>query len=478
MLVIPSSFVVLKFDPSADSGAGSESQTFSRIFELLSIRRILDAVHVAEEAGLYRLATLLSQVGGDDSFSLLMDKQLHSWAESGASAVISVEVINLYRLLAGQVFPSDLFESGLLLKTDWTQSLAILYFYCLSSVSKLGEALHHFKEGLVQDVVPIPMAVFGGQEASGDSGVFSVLEALFEGGEGSTVKALSPLGYTHDPLDYRHSYILLLILESLGLVEADASCACVTRQHFISELFATGCWEWALLVTSQQQDEVRRASQMKEIILRFLPLTDPSTMESVREFLHTSLLIPSTWTAEALGYAATNPLEKVQYFLEAECFEAANEVISFELAAEWIFSSSTVVKPLLDLLALIESRISSDDEVWRCSGSILLEYYRLLERYESFRNAAEAEPVSVESLMGLYEVARRCEHNVTSLRLDWYKMEDDAEPTLGIAAKHAINAQISELIEQLEAALVAAEQDAQLLRNDVESTFTAVTVAP
>jgi hypothetical protein len=44
-----------------DAGYANESTTFARILELLSCHRLGAAVAVAENAGFFRLATLLSQ---------------------------------------------------------------------------------------------------------------------------------------------------------------------------------------------------------------------------------------------------------------------------------------------------------------------------------------------------------------------------------------------------------------------------------
>ena len=70
-----------------------------RLFELLSCQRIEDAVELAERAGLFRLATLLSQLFGDDSLRTLVRRQLELWQFNGGDTTIHPDLIRVYRLI-------------------------------------------------------------------------------------------------------------------------------------------------------------------------------------------------------------------------------------------------------------------------------------------------------------------------------------------------------------------------------------------
>ena len=76
-------------DTLVDPGTlGQCPQTYERIFNLLSSRRIMEAVQVAENAGMFRLATLLCQVDGDENFTVLIRQQLSLWVENRGDETI------------------------------------------------------------------------------------------------------------------------------------------------------------------------------------------------------------------------------------------------------------------------------------------------------------------------------------------------------------------------------------------------------
>ena len=102
------SFILFFFAVADDAddvdgeGYGQSAGTYTRIFQLLSCNRTLDAVDLAESAGLFRMSTLLSQIGGDHEFVRLISFQLDSWSNSESSpdtSTIPKGVLDLYRLM-------------------------------------------------------------------------------------------------------------------------------------------------------------------------------------------------------------------------------------------------------------------------------------------------------------------------------------------------------------------------------------------
>lgn len=72
-----------------------------KIFSLLSGHQVERAVESALEAGDMRLATLLSQAGGEESFKDELLKQLEDWQVYKVNPLIAVGYRKLYALLAG-----------------------------------------------------------------------------------------------------------------------------------------------------------------------------------------------------------------------------------------------------------------------------------------------------------------------------------------------------------------------------------------
>jgi len=74
----------------------------SQIFDLLCVRRLADAVLVAQEAGLWRLATILAQLDGDVAVGAVLRQQLQQWYVSDYDQTIPKALLSVYRLIAGE----------------------------------------------------------------------------------------------------------------------------------------------------------------------------------------------------------------------------------------------------------------------------------------------------------------------------------------------------------------------------------------
>lgn len=427
-----------------DGGGGTEAETFERVFDLLSCRRVQEAVAVAEAGGLFRLASLLGQIGGDDSFALLMEKQLQLWVQSDADKTMGAEVLKVYRLLAGAA--AECFDySSLLTETTWTQSLGIVFWYCLGNASRLGDALAEYRAAAAEGQASAPSLVLGGVAQPELSAVFSLLRVLLESPSAANVcAALRPEGFSRDALDYWPPYVLSVVFDCLGMLPADAPVASVTRNHFVAALLAAGDWKWALFVILQQSDEVARRVQCKDTLVRFIGGVPSAKLNETRQFLEGALRIPPSWVDEALGCVLPSPSERAQHLIDAGCWEEANSVICFELAASWIFSTGASLAPLKDLLAIVEGSVDQDDAAWGDSGSVLLQYLRFMEDYRGLGAGDEGADAQYLLLLGKALLAA-LEH----LRLDGYSVEGQ-EPTVGTAAKHAIVGEIVAAIAALE----------------------------
>jgi hypothetical protein len=89
-------------DPLASAATGNGADVHNAIFDLLCCRRTTEAVQLAQEAGMFRLATLLSQVDGDDSLVRAMRQQLQQWYLQDVDSTIPRELLDVYRLLGGE----------------------------------------------------------------------------------------------------------------------------------------------------------------------------------------------------------------------------------------------------------------------------------------------------------------------------------------------------------------------------------------
>ena len=91
-------------------------------------------------------------------------------------------------------------------------------------------------------------------------GLNSLMEVLFPGQSSAmtmnerTLSCLNPLSYGRDKQDGGSPYVMLTLLEALGLVSNDAPAARIVRQDFIFQLLSEGLWWWAVYVALQIED--------------------------------------------------------------------------------------------------------------------------------------------------------------------------------------------------------------------------------
>jgi hypothetical protein len=176
------------------------------IFSQLSVNEVAKATKIAEDEGNFRLACMISQIGGDNEVKFLLRSQLEKWNDDGFSKHIPQNVINVYRFLCGDekiLLPENAFSQSL----DWTQALGILFWYCLECDERLSESLGVFQNYLENGSdMPKPVVKYcdGTHESDGiaksEDAIYHLLLVLFC--EGNILNSLRPGGYSADPLDY------------------------------------------------------------------------------------------------------------------------------------------------------------------------------------------------------------------------------------------------------------------------------------
>ena len=431
-------------DLAVELGDAHDNDTYDRIFQLLSCRKVSDAVSLAERSGNYRLATLLSQAGVDDTFTSLIGKQLLHWRESGAIETIPQEVLKVYRILGGESL-AIYDEESVLSDISWAQSLCVIFNYSCGNASSLSEAIEVLEQAMKSQQVQSPSVSFLNREV--DSAIFSLLRVLFKASHPEQVcLCLRPEGFGGDLLDYRHSYLLVTLFEALGLVDADSQVVGIVRQHFISQLTAVGEWHWAVFVALQQSDQTRREWQTKSLIMQYISQLREGTFDDCIAFLEGALKVPREWIEEALAVSSSDMNDRVKHFISAGCWEDANETICYELTSSWMLASDAAIEPLRDLMELVEGNIDASSSAWRTSGAPLLEYLRIIGEYQRL-SSGTAEGVDIA--VATNALLSRCESLMEIAPLmKFHKFATaDSHPTLGNATLHAVIAHVTRLID-------------------------------
>lgn len=442
-------------------------RTYNRLFQLLSCKRIDDAVRLAEKAGLFRLATLLSQLDGDAVVPTLMRNQLAIWRASEADATMAPELLKLYRLLAGMVIAeteqsdsaSDLQGLG------WLRGIGILFWYCSStdsfveSVSTLSSALESYRIVLADSFADAPLSPYvADKDAQGADvsypetkhGLYSLLELLFPSNTASSamdldaanleldirnnvIAALKPNGYTRDALDHRASFLLLTLLECGGISHISATHAHIIREHYIFQLLSVGLWQWALFVALQIPDVSARYCLVSDILQRFAGeyqweqeeklAAGHTAFPSMFSFLTTSLNIPAAMLHEANAYYAgyqQNFNKQVNSLLSAGKYTLATEITVRHLAPVALLASGAASSKLLELLESIADMAQTEQahapvqsaygDHWADLSAVFLTFLRLKESVkqlsESRTSAGSAQMAAVMEVRDLIREAR------------------------------------------------------------------------
>lgn len=417
-----------------DRGSGGQNEeTYSRIFELLSCRRLFDAVELAESAGLFRLATLLSQIGDDIDFVKLISMQLEQWSDNegySETNTIPKGILDLYRLMGAEPFPSASWPGESILKNvGWMQALAMIFWYCDSlsspddSMGKLSDSLVLYDKALLRGFVSEPLSPYvddtdprgmNVQYPDTVHGLYSLLQVFFrnpetEDGavEAMVINAIRPGGYTRDALDYRSVYTIMQLLECMGIASSSSTYSSICRNNFMSQLISQGCWLWAVFIALQIPDDIQRSFVVKELIMRYGMFdVDVALFERTRStddiqhssshdvmdlgtlryntnaedqihFLVNVLHVPMVWLHEAAacsnGYKHCH-IKQVMHLNFAQLWRPAKEIVFSKLAPTIWTESNTVSEKLLNLL---ESMDSDEDEDRNSKSNVLLNFLRL-----------------------------------------------------------------------------------------------------
>lgn len=414
-------FVNLKLDES-DVEARRSSGTYDKIFHALSTHRIDQAVAIAEEASMFRLASILSQLDGDTSIPVLIRNQLELWQFTDGASTIPPELIKIYRLIGAVPIADHLKPTSILLGQGWIRTLGILLWYCSSCDSFTGglgtmaTTLDSYRLALKDQLVDEPLSSYiedtdllgaDMKYPQVQDGLYSLLELLFptqivstqddieEEGADLVAKnrlkiALLPQGYTKDLLDYRAVYFLLVALESAEIVNGSEVHCDIIRNSIVYQLLSMNCWHLAVFVLLQLKDPAKRFDAVHQIICRFGGEINWETInegfgtESKNKFVVQSLGISQVLIHEATAYRCCyehkHELE-VSYLYYAELWDRARQVLCVQVAPKAILASSDSLDKILLLLESIEDKTNSSNsygnDVWIKLSHALLSFLRL-----------------------------------------------------------------------------------------------------
>uniref|UniRef100_A0A7S2R6D9 Nuclear pore complex protein NUP96 C-terminal domain-containing protein n=2 Tax=Rhizochromulina marina TaxID=1034831 RepID=A0A7S2R6D9_9STRA len=327
--------------PAPVAGA---APAFLEIFGSLSEGRVPDAVVSAISAGEVRLAGMLACHGassagtrgpggvgaGDEETqsAVLAAEQLAKWlaeqhddfVDKGLQLVYSLLTDDLQHLDPDQV---GHLESGVLspedcrstaAALDWQRGLGLRLWFEQAPGESLQFPFQQYTDAFRTCKAAPPLPAYAARhwheapEFSASPRHLCVLYRLLElyclGEEDCrpvdvVVQALMPQAATADPLDYRHAWQLLTLLEAVNFYERlPEDTAAMVIDSFASQLIAVGLWTWSVYAYAHLRDPRLRSHAIRSTVLRHGPDATPAEMDFLQD-----LGVPVAWLHEARAYA-------------------------------------------------------------------------------------------------------------------------------------------------------------------------------
>lgn len=364
------------------------------ILSLLSGRQILEACQKAQDYGDHYLAQLLCQLSGSAAVRKFMCEQLDSWEKSKADAFIDPRRLRLYLLVAGlaNYETSEEYFVNTCHFLDWKRAFATHLWYICSPIASLADALKLYQEafsasdedsGNAYAKRPDPPYL----DTLSDDCIVTVhgrklndlcyhLLQLYCDRSHPLEQLLNPATHTDDPQDYRLSWTLMQVLNSIDYAHLSPLSQSIIHSGFASQLENNGLWHWAIFVLLHLKDDYARKSSVLDMLGRHVELLEMRKLSEEEKFLHQELQIPIEWIYQAKAVRAScmhQYPDQVWYLLKASEWNEAHQVIMEHLAADAIINEHYVyLETLLKELEPVER--SSTISGWSNQGALLWDY--------------------------------------------------------------------------------------------------------
>ena len=285
-----------------------------------------------------RLASLIAMAGCHGHMKEDISQQLEVWKSNSMDSLIQPDRLQIYELLSGNL-------ENILPKfaSDWRRALACIMWYEQSALDPVENSLQSFlafhKAGFVNS--PFPMyAEFGGSYSDRSDTAFELLKFL-DSKHGPELRGiLNTSGYTTDSLDYSLSWLILSVLEGLGVLNFDESndedkesMLHVHMGHILQLEYLGVDPEWMLYAALHVPNSEARPYLREDFVCQILNRTVSQWIDNQEriDFFTKKLGIPRKWISGARAlwhkYRHQHELEFAAC-MEAEAYPEAFTVFS------------------------------------------------------------------------------------------------------------------------------------------------------
>ncbi|KAK7462816.1 hypothetical protein VKT23_007395 [Stygiomarasmius scandens] len=401
------------------------------VFTLLTGNQIEKACEAAMDGGNMKLATLISQAGGDFEFREDLREQLNIWREEKIDVHIDEQIRKVYALLAGIVDEVVECSKGtgvekekgknvdVVQSLDWKRVFGLHLWYSEpvdAPISQVYEAYHQLmsSSGLERKVAR-PAPWYEEKETSRSrwnlpkpsdiqDGMFSLIR-LYSDPACSLSQVLKPLSFGQSPVDYAIPWHLYIILSRCmgvrdlgdrgdpkpkpnGIHEAEmdldqsedeqvsghSPSADLLASSYALQLEQLGMIQEAVFVLLHIEGSAGRRKAIKDLLARSADRLD----EWMTRGIVGSLKVPMKWVQEAKAIYAVNTghlYEAFELYLAAGLYNQAHEIAVIELAPD------AVLRHDYELLKELFERFGRNQvDGWYVRGKTFLDYVKVMTR--------------------------------------------------------------------------------------------------
>ncbi|KAK7515235.1 nuclear protein 96-domain-containing protein [Phyllosticta citriasiana] len=390
--------------PEAERQARLAKSPEERAIAYLSANCVPEACEALVEGRNFRLATLVSQIGGPKSSREAMGAQIEQWRAQAVWSEISAPIRAIYTLLSGEcavVEETDGPEIDRAVEIkisqqfglDWRQAFGLRLWYAketLTPESSIYQTVRRFQDELStgdEQVRPVPWFVREGVDMGWQDpkpqeredllwGLLKLYKAHSSRTPSSVTGIFTPENATGNPLNARLSWQLLTLLRAKNILPREVAnpnwkasgdevfnkleiteISDHLNQTFALPLLTAEHWTHAAWVLIHLTDDTVRAEALKSLLSfhasRITGADETnsgystavaSNEPSVFELLTNSLKIPRPWIFTALAQHARavlhDPYLEVRYLLRAGSLVAAHAVLTSTVAPAAVISNT------------------------------------------------------------------------------------------------------------------------------------------
>lgn len=385
---------------------GKKQEYLDQLLELICTHKVLDACELAFENNDINLSMLLAQISGGPTVRQLLQHQLSSWQDVEADKFIDARRLKIFMLIAGIPLLSSTHGTiNIFEKLDWLKAFALHLWYLCSPTASITDALINYEksfessEFFAQPPTPAytPRVKLDSPKLVHDIR-FHLLK-LYSKRSHPLESLLNPVTHTPDPLDFRLSWFLLQILETLGYRHCSELSRSQLHVSFASQLENHGLWHWSIYVLLHLNDRSRREVAIQDLLYRYIQLAsdnDEQDEEYIQreQFIVGELGIPESWIFWAKAVRAGSRFDyhqQARFLLKAKQWSQAHEVIMEHIAPDCVINDDIpYLKTLLNEFEDVKQIFN-----WSIKGQILKDFIELNEKFDLIRDAIDDEVAEV-----------------------------------------------------------------------------------